>query len=453
MKPGETLDLPKQILDVCTFLDRLELPAWLVGGCLRDICLGRTPTDWDLATPCPPDTVREKLEGAGISLWDTGLRHGTLTFRFHGASYEITTFRQDGPYEDFRRPKWVAFTGSLHDDLARRDFTINAMAYHWKEGLTDPFGGMEDIEKQVIRAVGSAEARLEEDALRILRGIRFAGSLGFALDGALSAAMVAKAELLRWISPERLAMELRYMVMQPSPAHAMGLLAEIGLWPYLAPEMVATVGFDQNSAYHHLSVYDHMVQTLEHVPAELEIRLAALFHDVAKPVVHTVDEEGKSHFHRHELVGADLARGILNRLRYSHGIRNQVLMLIRHHMLHLKTLSDERLRQILSDLPKPRADNLERILKLQKADLLASRYTEASMEAYESFAQRSKAILDSGCPLDLTDLEIKGEELESLGIAPANRGKALKAMLAEVIRDPAQNQREVLLEIAATFTT
>ena len=445
------LTLPTHITKVFTFLEGLDLPAWLVGGCLRDLLLGRVPKDWDFATPRTPEEVRGKLREAGARLWETGLKHGTLTFRMYGVSYEITTFRRDGPYEDFRRPKWVEYTTSLREDLARRDFTVNALAYSMKDGLSDPFGGVEDIERKLIRAVGSPRDRLQEDALRILRGIRFAGSLGFALDGGLAAAMAEKGGLLENISRERLASELKAMLLLPSPRPALELLAETGMWAYLAPEMTGTIGFDQRSGHHHLSLYDHMVQTVENVPAQLDLRLAAIFHDVAKPSVVTEDESGKIHYHGHDRAGADMAAGILNRLRFSHAVRDRVRFLIRSHMLHLKKLDDGALRRAVSGMPKPRAEALEQTLLLQKADLLASRYTEKSMAAYDDFARRCREVLESGCPLDVSDLAVKGEELEGLGIAPADRGAALKALLAEVLADPARNRRQILLELLAPY--
>ena len=445
------LTLPTHITKVFTFLEGLDLPAWLVGGCLRDLLLGREPKDWDFATPCTPEEVRDKLRGAGVRLWETGLKHGTLTFRMYGVSYEITTFRRDGPYEDYRRPKWVEYTTSLREDLARRDFSVNALAYSRKDGLTDPFGGMEDMRRKLIRAVGSPHDRLQEDALRILRGIRFAGSLGFALEGSLASAMVEKGGLLEKISRERLASELKAMLLLPSPRPALELLAETGMWAYLAPEMTRTIGFDQGSSHHHLSLYDHLLRTVESLPPQLELRLAALFHDVAKPSVMSEDEAGKKHYHGHDRAGAEMAAGILNRLRFSHAVRNRVVLLVRSHMLHLRRPDDGALRRVISGLPKPREDALEQVLLLQKADLMASRYTEKSMAVYDEFARRCHEVLESGCPLDVADLAVKGEELEGLGIAPADRGAALKALLAEALADPARNQRQILLELLAPY--
>ena len=451
MEQNQRIQLPKHIDEVFAMLEGIGVPACLVGGCLRDILMGRTPKDWDLATPCPPELVKEKLLVAGAAVWDTGLKHGTLTFRLHGVSYEITTFRKDGPYEDYRRPKWVVFTSSLRDDLARRDFTINAIAYHWRDGLTDPFGGMGDIENRVIRAVGRPEDRLQEDALRILRGIRFAGSLDFTIEESLATAMGAKMELLQKISPERLASELRAMLLLPSPRRALELLRQLGAWPYLAPEMAAAIGFDQHSEHHYLDVYEHMVQTAENTPPELTLRLAALFHDVAKPVVFTMDESGKSHFRRHEAVGAEMAAGILDRLRFSHAVRDQVIMLIRFHMLHLWNRNEAGLRRFISEVPAPRRENLERIFAVQKADLTASNHTAQSLEDFALFTRRCLAILESGCPLDIADLALGGAVLEAMGVPPASRGVALKAMLAEVLEDPARNQREALMDIAKAY--
>jgi len=451
IKREETIALPNHITAVFAMLDGLELPAWLVGGCLRDLLLGRLPKDWDLTTPCPPGIVRERLQGAGVSLWETGLKHGTLTFRYQGQIYEITTFRRDGPYLDHRRPEWVEYTSSLREDLARRDFTVNAIAWRAGEGIADPFGGLEDMDSRVIRAVGLPESRLEEDALRILRGVRFAGSLDFTLDAGLASAMRDKRELLRLISPERLAAELSAILLLPSPRRALDLLAEMELWLYLAPEMTRTVDFDQNSSHHYLNVYEHMMQTVENTPPILELRLAAMLHDIAKPAVISQDEKGKSHYYHHETMGAEMASAVLDRLRFSHAVRDWVVLLIKLHMLHLKTPDDAVLRRTISKLPKPREESLERVLVLQKADLLASRYTEKSLERFDEFARRCRDILTSGCPLDIAELAVKGSELEELGVAPAKRGDAQKAMLAEVLLAPENNNRQRMLEVLEGF--
>jgi len=448
---AELLELPVQITEVFELLDTAGVPAWLVGGCLRDLLLGRIPHDWDFATPSAPEDVKERLSARGVTMWDTGIRHGTITFRYKKRSYEITTFRIDGPYADFRRPKWVKYTDSLKEDLARRDFTINAMAYHWREGLSDPFDGARDMKNRVIRAVGVPEDRLGEDALRVMRGIRFAGGLDFELEDSLSEAMEKRADLLLKISVERIASELNAILTLPGPGKALRLMARLGVWRHIAPELAKTQGFDQLSSHHNSCVYEHTVRTAENLPPVLPLRLAALLHDIAKPVVFSVDAKGKGHFYHHETVGAEMAGAFMNRLRYSHDLRDQVVTLIRHHMQHIKDLSDEDLRRIVSGLPKPRDKNMEMILSLQKADLLASIYDQDSLVDFELFAARFKAVLSSGCPLDVSDLALSGGELEGLGLRPRDRGIAQRAMMDEVLRCPANNTREYLLWIAHFF--
>jgi tRNA nucleotidyltransferase (CCA-adding enzyme) len=234
------------------------------------------------------------------------------------------------------------------------------------------------------------------------------------------------------------------MLLQPSPARALDLLAAIGVWKYIAPEMAATIGYDQRSDHHYLDVYSHLVQTAENVDAVLELRLAAMLHDIAKPATMSVDGDGKAHFHHHDRVGAEMAAGILERLRFSNAVRDRVTLLVRSHMTHLRTLDDAALRRFVSDLPKPRGESLELVLHLQRADLTASRYTKASLAQFEGFGDRCRAVLAGGYPLDIADLAVKGGELEGLGIAPEKRGAALKALLAEVLREPALNQPQAL---------
>jgi tRNA nucleotidyltransferase (CCA-adding enzyme) len=347
----------------------------------------------------------------------------------------------------------VKYTTSLREDLARRDFTVNAMAYHPREGLSDPFGGADDIKNRVIRAVGSPVDRLREDALRILRGIRFAGGLEFCLDESLARAIEENAGLLRMISPERIAAELSAILTLSSPKKALELMGRLGIWAYILPELADTRGFEQHSEHHNLCVYGHTISAVENLPPVLPLRMAALLHDIAKPEVFTVDAKGKGHFYHHETVGAKMAAAIMNRLRYSHDLRAKVVMLIQHHMQHIKDLSDADLRSLVSGLPKPREENIELILSLQKADLLASVYDEDSLVDFEIFASQMRATLTCGCPLDLADLAVAGCELEGLGVAPEDRGRALKAMLEEVLLDPSENTRETLLWIASFFAS
>ncbi|MEA4892265.1 MAG: CCA tRNA nucleotidyltransferase [Peptococcaceae bacterium] len=424
------------------------LPVWLVGGCLRDLLLGLAPKDWDFAVALPPQEAEERLKGAGLKVYETGLKHGTLTFRFEKENFELTSLRLDGPYPDHRRPEWVKFTQDIRQDLSRRDFTINAMAYRPGDGLTDPYGGREDLAGGILRAVGEAEKRLEEDALRVLRAVRFAGRFGLRIEPSLASAMRGQAGLLSAISRERIAAELNAMLLEKNPVPALELLADFGLWPYIIPEMAACVGFQQHSVYHHLDVYGHTLLAVANTPPQLELRLAALLHDMAKPAVFTLDAKGKGHFYDHELAGAKMARKALQGLRYSRAVQDKVELLVRFHMLHLKTLKSVTLKRFLRALPKPRQESLEEVLVLQKADLLASRYTKESVAEYEAFAQRSRTVLESGCPLDIADLAIDGRDLVEVGIPENKRSSFLEEMLELVMAYPAMNNRQQLMAIA-----
>lgn len=442
------LKLPEKINRIFALAKAQEMPIWLVGGCLRDLLLGLEPKDWDFAAALPPGEAEQRLMAAGLKVFETGLKHGTVTFRFEGESFELTSLRLDGPYLDHRRPDWVEFTADIREDLGRRDFTINAMAYRPGEELIDPFGGREDMEKGVLRAVGQAENRLEEDALRILRAVRFAGRFRLEINKTLDMAIREKSELLGGVSRERVAAELNSILLESDPRPGLRLLADYGLWRWIIPEMTACVGFEQHSVYHHLDVYGHTILAVANTPPELTLRLAALLHDIAKPAVFTLDAKGKGHFYDHELVGAKMARDALKELRYSRAVQEKVELLTRYHMLHLKTLKSVTLKRFLRALPKPRRESLEEVLLLQKADLLASRYTEGSIGEYERFAERSRTVLASGCPLDIADLAINGRDLVEVGIPENKRASFLEEMLELVMAYPAMNDRGQLLEIA-----
>ena len=442
------LILPEKIHRIFRLAQDLEMPIWLVGGSLRDLLLGLVPKDWDFAVALRPEEAAKRLEEVGLLVYETGLKHGTLTFCFEKENYELTSLRVDGPYQDHRRPEWVKYTKDIMADLSRRDFTINALAYRPDQGLLDPFGGRQDMQARLLRTVGPAEERFNEDALRILRGIRFAGRFGLQLDTDLSRSIGNKAGLLAEISRERIARELNAMLLSREPAAPLRLLADFGLWEFIIPELSAAVGFEQHSEHHHLDVYGHTLLAVSYTPPVLELRLAALLHDIAKPVVFTLDAKGRGHFYDHEVVGAEIARRALSRLRYSRAIQDKVELLVRWHMLHLKTLKNVTLKHFLQSLPKPRAASLEEVLILQKADLLASRYTDRSLEEYKAFAQRSRRILASGCPLDIADLAINGRDLVEAGIPEIKRASFLEEMLELVLADPSLNERARLLAIA-----
>ena len=316
-----------------------------MGGCVRDFLLGRTPTDYDLTTSALPQETETVF--AGEKLIETGLRHGTVTVVLDGVPLEITTYRVDGGYTDARHPDGVTFTRSLREDAARRDFTINAMAYAPGAGLQDFFGGQEDLSAGVIRAVGDPDRRFQEDALRILRAIRFASVLGFELDPGTDAAARRNAHLLTKISVERVFVELGKLLCGPGAGKI--LLAYPDILGVVIPELTPMVGFEQHNVHHCYDVYTHTAVAVDHVPPELKLRLAMLFHDIGKPATFSMGEDGQGHFYGHPKVSAALAEQILVRLRAPKRLREAVVRLVRVHDWPLSTeprLIRRRLQQL-----------------------------------------------------------------------------------------------------------
>ncbi len=450
-KKKKNLVLPPKIIDVFNMFESIGLPAWLAGGSLRDLLLGTEPHDWDFASPFPPEETEGLLVRHGVAVFPTGLAHGTLTFRFERASYEITSFRLDGPYEDHRHPTWVQFTSNLQEDLSRRDFTINAMAYSPQGGLQDPFEGQQDLDAKLIRCVGNADQRFREDALRILRGIRLAAQLGFELEPDTAWGMESQAELLKKISQERIRDELDKMLLSEHPDIAFKWLKELELWPYILPEMAACINFDQHSDHHFLDIYDHTMVAVQNTPPKLELRLGALFHDIAKPATFTIDSKGKGHFYGHQDVGVMMAQGAMARLRYSKALQKKVGFLVENHMLHLLDMKDITLKRFISQAPRPVRENLEELFLLQEADLRASANQAGSLAQLQTFVHRCYQILDSDCPLTLRQLAINGRDLEAMGIPPRTRGVLLNQLLDLVLAQPNLNERSRLLKHAEKF--
>jgi tRNA nucleotidyltransferase (CCA-adding enzyme) len=438
--------LPVYILDIFAFFAKINLPIWLVGGSLRDLLLGKLPQDWDFATPSLPEQTRLLLENHGIKVYDTGLAHGTLTFYFEQRPFEITTFREDGPYQDHRHPDWVDFTSSLALDLARRDFTINALAYAPEHGLQDDYQGKMDLSNGLIRCVGDPEQRFKEDALRILRGIRLAAQLGFQLESHTAQAMQKHADLLQCISWERIRDEFNKMLLTDQVKLAFDLLRKLHLWPYILPAIIASIDHEQFSEHHFLDIYEHTIKTIENTPQDLTLRLAALFHDIGKPDTFTLDKQGKGHFYGHAQVSMEIAQEAMQRLRYSKEQEKKVLFLIKYHMLHLQNHKDLTIRRFLSQVPEPRKENLADLFALQEADLRASAHQTKSLEEHRLFKDHCYSILNSGVPLSLKQLAITGQDLILLNVPPRERSPLLRKLLNRVLAQPELNTRELLID-------
>ena len=432
--------LPEYVLDCLNRLEKAGYQAWAVGGCVRDAVLGKPPQDYDLCTDALPERTQALFSDRELVL--AGLKHGTVGVVTPGGVVEITTFRTEGDYRDGRHPQWVEFVPELREDLRRRDFTINAMAWNPWEGLRDPFGGREDLEKGILRAVGEPEQRFREDALRILRGVRFAVRFGLTVEEKTMAAMVGLAPLLEGLSRERVFGELCGLL--PGVA-AEDLLRFAPVITAAIPELAPMVDFDQHSPHHAYDLYTHTAHVAGAVPGKLALRWAALLHDVGKVSTFTLDETGRGHFYGHAGASAEAADGILRRLKAPNALRERVVTLIQHHMTRLeedKRLLKRRVRTLGWDA-------VEELLQLQEADMGSKGTGEA--QDFDQF-QRIRALLEeiraeNAC-LRLQDLAVNGQDMLALGLTGPQIGKTLTALLDAVTEERAPNQREALLRCA-----
>ena len=433
--------LPPAGVEVIRALERAGHEAWFVGGCVRDLLMGRAPHDWDICTSALPEQTRSAL--AGYRTHDTGLRHGTLLVIAGGAGYEVTTFRAEVGYSDHRHPDAVRFVRTLEEDLARRDFTVNAMAFHPERGLVDPFGGRADLVRGLIRAVGDPELRFGEDALRILRALRFAGRFSFALEeGTARAVHVLRGDLDR-IARERVFAELKAILTAPGQAAA-GLLLEFrDVFAQVVPEVAPLFDYDQDNPHHDADGWRHTARVVSQVEPTPALRLAALFHDVGKPGCCTRDGQGVSHFYGHNRRSAQLARQALLRLRCDNQTRARVEGLIAIHDCTLPT-----------DLPAARRflarhglELTRDLLELRRADVLGQSpfRREEKLGQLSAFAALVDRAAEQPC-WSLRQLALKGSDLTARGMPPGPAvGRALRSVLEAVMDGAVPNRREDLL--------
>ena len=441
------IDLPTNALILIDLLEEAGHEAWVVGGFVRDALLGRTGNDVDIACSAPWQVTREVCESAGLSTHETGVAHGTLTVVIDDAAIEVTTYRRDGSYRDGRHPDFVTFVSSIDEDLARRDFTINAIAYHPKRGFLDPHGGLADIEAGIISTVGDPRKRFEEDALRILRGCRFASQLGFSLEEKTLAAMRSCKSRLRSVSIERITHEVDELLLGGHVHDA--LMQTVDVLAFVLPELVAMKGFDQRTPYHIYDVLEHTAWAVQHTPPYRLARWAALIHDMGKPAASFEDGDVR-HFYGHAHVSVELGRALMSRLLLAPAFRDRVLALVLRH----DDLIEPNPRAVKRMLVKLGGDvELFRALcDLKRADALSQAPHCAHRAAH---ADELKAILDKIIEADeafsLKQLAINGRDIMALGVKPGPRvGKALESTLAAVIEGQIPNEREALLAFAKT---
>ena len=433
--------LPENVLYCIRTLEQAGHRCYAVGGCVRDSLLGRTPTDYDLCTDALPERIAALF--SGHTLVCAGQKHGTIGVVLDKQVYEITTFRTEGGYADSRHPDWVRFVPSLREDLARRDFTVNAMAYSPAEGYIDPFGGQEDLRAGVLRTVGDPAQRFTEDALRILRGVRFSVRFSLEPEPATEKAMQTLAPLLDKLARERVFDELCKLIL---PINAHQLLRFAPVLCRAIPQLAPSMGFLQHSPHHAYDVLTHTAYVVEGVPPILPLRWAALLHDIAKPVVFTRDEDGRGHFYGHAAEGAKLAEQVLLQLRAPAALRQQVVFLVEQHM----TMFAPDRKLLRRRLGKHGVENCRLLLLLQKADDSAKGVPGDNDPAFfaaveEVFAQ----VLQEDACLTVKDLAVDGNDLICLGFAPGKAlGQVLDKLLELVQQEAVQNEKAALLAAA-----
>ena len=436
------MPLPPSALAVMNALTARGFDAWVVGGSVRDHLRGQVPHDYDMTTDATPEEM--KVAFSGMRVIETGIRHGTVTVLSQGVPYEVTTYRVDGAYADHRHPDGVQFTRDLTGDLARRDFTVNAIAYHPERGYQDPFGGCADMERKVLRAVGNPRLRFEEDALRILRGIRFAATLGFTLEEETEAALLEKKDLLTFVSRERIRDELLKLLVGDCAGAVLRRYRDV--LAVCIPQLAPMFDHPQNTPYHCYDVWEHSIRTLEALPPDPLLRLAGLLHDIAKPACHTLDGQGVSHFRGHQREGAEMAREIATALRLDKASTQRLAALVYHH----DDRTPPQRGKVLRLLAKVGYPLFLSLCDLTEADIAAHTrglpIIEEGLVRVGETRALGKQLEREGACYRIQDLSLNGRDvMEHTALRGAQVGEALSTLLHAVMDGKVQNERQALL--------
>lgn len=437
------INLDQGSLKIITTLQANGHEAYLVGGSVRNALLKGKTTDFDITTSAEPEVIMSLFQHT----IPTGIQHGTITIVLDHIPYEVTTYRTDGEYLDKRHPASVQFVRDLAQDLKRRDFTINAMAYDPASGsLVDHFNGQEDLKSRLIRAVGNPSERFHEDALRIIRGIRFAAQLNFNIEAETFKAMTELSPLLVHISQERIYAELSQILMTEKPSIGIKLLLYSGAMHIIMPELMPMAGFQQFTPHHDKDVFSHTLQVLDSTRAHLPLRLAALFHDSGKPKTFSMDDDGKGHFYGHEDESARIAEQIMTRLRVDHMTRKQALLLVSRHMTSLEMKKPIKIKRLIRDFGK---DQIDLFFEFKQADQAGKAKAGVMNPNYATLYHKVRQIIADGEPLELADLAISGGDLLNLGFQPGPLiGQTLETLLCEVLANPDLNKIDYLTQRA-----
>ena len=433
--------LPEKVQYILHTLEEAGFEAYAVGGCVRDSLLGREPDDWDITTSARPQQVKAVFPRT----IDTGIQHGTVTVMMGKEGFEVTTYRIEGEYEDSRHPKEVIFTANLVEDLKRRDFTINAFAYNDRSGIVDAFDGMTDLQNGIIRCVGEAKERFTEDALRMMRAVRFSAQLGYSIEEKTKEAIIELAPNLKNISAERIQVELVKLLQSPHPDYVR-IAYDLGITKVILPEFDRAMETPQNNPHHVYNVGEHLLHTLLYVRPDRSLRIAALLHDIAKPDTEETDSDGISHFHGHAEAGEEKAAAILRRLKFDNDTISKVKKYVKYHDYKIEA----RPRAVRRALHKIGKEYFEQILELKQADMLAqSTYQREEKEEnlrqvralYEEILRKEECV-------SLKELALTGKDLMELGVPQGKQlGMILQQLLEDVLENPEHNTREYLVTL------
>lgn len=435
------IQLPQKVHDIIETIQAAGYEAYAVGGCVRDSILGKEPNDWDITTSAKPEEVK-KLFNRTI---DTGIQHGTVTVMIDKEGFEVTTYRIDGEYEDSRHPKEVTFTANLTEDLRRRDFTINAMAYNEKDGLIDIFEGIQDMKQGIIRCVGNAEERFTEDALRMMRAVRFSAQLGYSIEEKTKAAIKELAPSLQNISAERIQVELVKLLISDHPDF-LRIAYETNLTKYFMPEFDICMETAQNNPHHCYSVGEHILHTLKEVEPDKVLRLAMLFHDIGKPQTLTIDEKWITHNHGHAQVGEEITVKMLRRLKFDNDTIDKVRKLVRYHDQKVEP-SAKCVRRAVNRMGET---IFPLLFSVKYADIMAqSNYKrKEKLQRLDQIKEIYEQILEKNECLSLKDLAVTGSDLIAAGMQPGKEiGAVLNKLLEIVLENPEYNRKEYLLSL------